>query len=217
MAKDRAIQCMVPLHRAVWCFRDLNAAHKKHPTLGPTLRICSWICMTTSLSPTYFPLYPIVGNQCFPLGLQDGPFRKLLDSQCYQASHFATMRGDGPLLSQMYALLVASPDKYVPPFLKKWKTALERTLSPLQQRQIIHSALKSSIFTRAQETNFKLLTLYHRPSLLHKYSPSISDKCWRCQVDKGTLLHIFWACPKLEVLLEGGTSNFSEIHRLHPS
>lgn len=23
------------------------------------------------------------------------------------------------------------------------------------------------------------------------------DLCWRCRADKGTLIHIFWSCPKL--------------------
>lgn len=34
------------------------------------------------------PLYPIVENPRFSPGLHGGPFRALLDSQCYQGSHF---------------------------------------------------------------------------------------------------------------------------------
>lgn len=247
-------QCEVPLRRAVWCFGDLSSALKKHPTLGPTLRICSRICSTTLLSSVNSPLYPIVGNPRFPPGLQEGPFRKLSDSQCFQASHFiqiatgtwpslpeltssndrfcldfwsaAQLRhflntlpppdrfqrtltpleqlceGTGPcshLISQMYALLVAPQEDYVPPYIRKWEMTLDRTFTQAQHRQIVNLALKSSISTRIQETNFKIMTRWYRtPSLLNKFFPEIPDKCWRCQEERGTLLHVLWSCPKLE-------------------
>lgn len=35
------------------------------------------------------------------------------------------------------------------------------------------------------------------PHLLHKHYPTMSDRCCRCQDGGGTLLHIFWSCPKL--------------------
>lgn len=206
-------QCEIPLHRAVWCFGDLSPVLKKHPTLGPTLRICSRICFTTQLLSVNSPLYPIVGNPRFPPGLQEGPFRKLLDWQCYQASHFIqTINGTWPSLpvltssNDRFCLdfcsgaqlrhfnTLPSPDSfqrpltpleqlceetgpcshllskmyYVPPYIRKWERTLDRTFTQVQHRQIIHFALKSSISTRAQETNFKIMTRWYRtPSLLN--------------------------------------------------
>lgn len=207
---------------------ELSSALKKHPTLGPTLRICSRICSTTLLSSVNSPLYPNVWNLRFPPGLQEGPFRKLSDSQCFQASHFIQKmlrhflntlpppdrfqrtltpleqlcEGTGPcshLISQMYALLVAPQEDYVPPYIRKWEMTLDRTFTQAQHRQIVNLALKSSISTRIQETNFKIMTrCYRTPSLLNKYFPEIPDKCWRCQEERGTLLHVLWSCPKLE-------------------
>lgn len=34
--------------------------------------------------------------------------------------------------------------------------------------------------------------------LLQNYKRSSLDHCWRCQGDRGTILHIFWTCPILE-------------------
>lgn len=47
-------------------------------------------------------------------------------------------------------------------------------------------------------SNYKILKRwYYTPQLLHKYYPNTTDSCWRCQAARGTLLHIFWACPML--------------------
>ena len=31
-----------------------------------------------------------------------------------------------------------------------------------------------------------------------KTFPDTTDRCWRCQKEKGTMLHIFWDCPRLK-------------------
>lgn len=36
------------------------------------------------------------------------------------------------------------------------------------------------------------------PSVLQSYYPEASDRCWRCQEQRGMLLHNFWFCLKLE-------------------
>lgn len=33
------------------------------------------------------------------------------------------------------------------------------------------------------------------PDVLHAIFPTSSDRCWRCQGRKGTLIHIYWECP----------------------
>lgn len=76
-------------------------------------------------------------------------------------------------------------------------TYSDRLLMPKKQT-IIRFSLKTSICTKIQELNYKILNRwYHTPQLLHRYIPSSTDRCWRCQQDEGTLLHIFWSCPRL--------------------
>lgn len=58
----------------------------------------------------------------------------------------------------MSSLLVAPPDDFTLSCLHKWEADLDRTFLPDQVQRIIQFALKSSVCTRIQENNFKLLT-----------------------------------------------------------
>ena len=35
------------------------------------------------------------------------------------------------------------------------------------------------------------------PDVLHAIYPNTSDRCWRCQQDKGMLIHVYWSCPMI--------------------
>lgn len=50
-----------------------------------------------------------------------------------------------------------------------------------------------------QENGYKILTRWYRtPSLLHTFSPTIPDTCWRCGKAKGTMLHVWWECDLIQ-------------------
>lgn len=36
------------------------------------------------------------------------------------------------------------------------------------------------------------------PSRLKKCFPESSGLCWRCEEEEGTLIHVFWTCPKIQ-------------------
>ena len=58
---------------------------------------------------------------------------------------------------------------------------------------------KGSLNVSIQENGYKLKTRWYKtPDLLHKFSPSVSDQCWRCGKERGTFLHIWWECPTLQ-------------------
>lgn len=60
-------------------------------------------------------------------------------------------------------------------------------------------AHKCSFSTKTQETAYKLLThWYATPHKIKKWFPEASERCWRCNRESGTLLHIWWQCPILE-------------------
>lgn len=61
------------------------------------------------------------------------------------------------------------------------------------------SAHKGSLNVTTQENNYKnLIHWYRTPELLNKFNPDMSDKCWRCSRETGTLLHIWWSCLLLQ-------------------
>lgn len=102
------------------------------------------------------------------------------------------------VLSITYKLLIMPPDNFQLPCLVQWEQDLNSTFSPNQCNNILCFIYKSSICKKILETNFKIWTRwYPTPSELHRFFPMTTDRCWRCQEGRGTLLHIFWSCPKL--------------------
>lgn len=75
---------------------------------------------------------------------------------------------------------------------------LDCIFSTTKRQQILRFTHKSSICAKTQETNYNILSRWYRtPALLHKFFPMGSDLCWCCRAEKGTLLHVFWSCPRL--------------------
>lgn len=107
-----------------------------------------------------------------------------------------------------YELLITPTEPHVLNCITEWERDLDKTFNTPQRRHILRFTYKSSICTKTQETNFKILTRWYRtPANLKKIFPDTSDQCWRCQGEKGTILHIFWSCPKLEHF-------WKEVHRI---
>lgn len=102
-------------------------------------------------------------------------------------------------MSLAYQLLNIPPDNFQLPTLEAWERDLQCTLTSKQKQNILHFTFKSSICTKTQETNYKLLTRwYNTPAKFQKFFPSSSGLCWRCGEESGTILHVFWSFPRLE-------------------
>lgn len=75
---------------------------------------------------------------------------------------------------------------------ESWSKALDTPLSVSQWKKACIFTHKCSLSTRTQETAYKLLTQwYATPVKLHSWFPNHSDTCWRCNNDKGSLIHIW--------------------------
>lgn len=102
------------------------------------------------------------------------------------------------VLSLMYSLLISPAEDMTLNFISKWEKDLDRTFTSAQVQRIIMFTSKSSICTKMQETNYKLLTRWYLTQhALHIRYPETSEICWRCLRHRGTILHVFWSCPKL--------------------
>lgn len=102
-------------------------------------------------------------------------------------------------LSLMYKLLITPTEEYRNLHIDKWEEDLSCQFTDTQKQHILTFTHKSSICAKIQETNYKILTRWYRtPSVLKKFYPTTSDICWRCTQNKGTLLHIFWSCPRIK-------------------
>lgn len=82
---------------------------------------------------------------------------------------------------------------------KAWEKDLILTLTPEDWETIFLNIHKGSINVSTQENRYKIQPRWYRtPALLHKFKPTIPDTCWRCQEDRGTLIHIWWLCPRIQ-------------------
>ena len=101
-------------------------------------------------------------------------------------------------LSKMYGFLNMPAEEFVMPGIRKWEKDLGRIFTPIQHKQIIYLAVNSSVCSKTQEANYKLLVQwYYTPERLHQFDKEVDERCWRCGREQGTLLHIFWYCQKI--------------------
>lgn len=89
------------------------------------------------------------------------------------------------------------PADFLPPGLK-WERDLDHQFNITTRNRILRFTHKFSICAKTQETNYKIISRWYRTLVvLRKLFPTTSELCWRCQSDKGALVHIFWSCPRI--------------------
>lgn len=115
-------------------------------------------------------------------------------------------------LSFLYSLLTIQGGDKTPEFLLKWERDLGTQFTTQQREKVLALAHKSSIASHYQESGYKILTRWYRvPYMLHKMNPSLSDRCWRCGTEVGSMLHVFWSCPILRPFWEEVTSTIQSL------
>lgn len=105
------------------------------------------------------------------------------------------------LISYIHSLLFAD---HLPNDSKAWKKNGKKTYSFLFHKKIGNKYSWTSTKVK-QPSPLKRMAIkvqscwYRTPTPLHKSKPTIPDTCWRCQTDRGTLLHIWWSYPLIQV------------------
>lgn len=99
------------------------------------------------------------------------------------------------LISLIYTMLFEEPNIKRDSACTTWGRELQISLSDEEWETIHEYAHKGSMNVAIQENCYKIKTGWYRtPSLLHKFSPSIPNTCWRCGKAEGTMLHVWWDC-----------------------
>lgn len=108
------------------------------------------------------------------------------------------------LISTLYSMMFTSTLPNDDLAAKAWEQELNKTFSTEEWESInnlIHSASRNVM---TQENGFKIRSRWYRtPVVLHKIFPQTSDRCWRCDQNTGSLLHIWWSCPILSEYWKG--------------
>lgn len=103
------------------------------------------------------------------------------------------------IISFLYNSLFVSNSVFSSSSYQAWEQDLNLNLSEENWEKIFMYAHKGSLNVATQECCFKIITRWYRtPSLLHKFSPRTSDRCWRCKIEEGSMIHIWWTCPLIQ-------------------
>ncbi|CAH2314807.1 Hypothetical predicted protein [Pelobates cultripes] len=80
----------------------------------------------------------------------------------------------------------------------QWEIDLQTPITEKQWSSITSSTRKliksAPLIEQHQKTIYRW---YMVPLRIHKLYPTASPTCWRCKQEKGSVLHIWWKCPRL--------------------
>lgn len=109
------------------------------------------------------------------------------------------------LISYIYTLL---QDNLSPPWRDALRLSWEGDLKMILSDDNWECIHKGSMNVAIQENGYKIATKWYRtPACLHKFSPKISNTCWRCKRAVGSMFHIWWECTLIQQF-------WSEVHAL---
>lgn len=116
------------------------------------------------------------------------------------------------MVSELYQLLSSASPAVKPSYIRAWEWDLETVFTPAQLSSLYELTQSSSIDSKTQEINYKILMRWYRvPADLARIYPPTPDQCWRGCSHKGTLLHIWWDCPVIRLYWEDIKSQIKEI------
>lgn len=103
------------------------------------------------------------------------------------------------MISLIYNLLSEHLTRNLVPSQESWSRDLQIHLTTEDWNTIHEYAHKGSLNVAIQENCYKVITRWYRTlSRLHKFSSEIPDTCWLCVKERGTMLHVWWDCEKLQ-------------------
>ncbi|KAM4012270.1 LOW QUALITY PROTEIN: uncharacterized protein ACNLHF_005100 [Anomaloglossus baeobatrachus] len=148
------------------------------------------------LSKLTFLHYMTIKRTIQPLLSQSNLTRPLtmFESYCSQT------RSPKKVLSRLYNTLLTKELVVKRAYILKWEKDLNTTFTDAQTSQIYGASHGPSCCVRVQESSFKVVVRWYIvPDTAATWQSASSDLCWRCEGDRGTYLHIWWTCPRLQI------------------
>lgn len=97
------------------------------------------------------------------------------------------------MISELYKLLVSALTMTKSAFIQAWERDLELEFSAEQVTHMYKLTHSSSLESKTQQTNYRLMT--HWFWALSLIYPSVTDHCWHGSGQRSTLLHLWGECP----------------------
>lgn len=89
-----------------------------------------------------------------------------------------------------------------------WEKDLGSIFSDEEWLSVCSNIYPKSTSISVHEQNYKCIhRIYLTPVRLHRIFPNCSQLCFKCKVDIGTVMHVFWDCDKIKMY-------WKEIHKI---
>lgn len=116
------------------------------------------------------------------------------------------------IISEFYNLLKASSTESSDSKFNAWKSDLQEDLTLEQWHRACKAAQTVTSNTRLKLLQYNwLMRVYITPEKLNKFDMNIPDTCNRCGVNKGTIFHCLWQCPRVGEFWEEVRLNVQDI------
>lgn len=104
------------------------------------------------------------------------------------------------ILSKVYKYLISNNKEQEISYRKRWEEELRFVIPRAKWKKAITLTHKMLISNRHQERNYKVLARWYRcPVDMHRINLDNEDTCWRCRGAKGTMSHIRYFCPGVQI------------------
>ena len=108
-----------------------------------------------------------------------------------------------------YSILKFSGYDFLKPL---WERDLEVTFNPIDWDKICSGVFPKCTSISIHEQNFKFFfRTYYTPVRLQRMFPDTSNLCYKCKIHKGTLIHLFWSCDRIQTFWKGVHSVIQEV------
>ena len=105
------------------------------------------------------------------------------------------IKGGKRTISKFYGYLINITPYDISKLKENWK---KEAPGLKNWEEVWRFPLQILVSLRDKLIQYKIIHRSHyTPYKLHRISPSNSQNCWRCVVEPGDFIHIFWLCPKI--------------------
>ena len=121
--------------------------------------------------------------------------------------------GSGHEAAQYYSLLInQSGDKAISALKAAWENDLGLLFTEDKWAKIVGNSKQMSRDIKTRLIQFKILhRFYWTPSRLHRLGLKDTPVCWRCKTAEGSLIHMLWSCPRIQLFWEGVHNHILEL------
>lgn len=116
------------------------------------------------------------------------------------------------MITKFYDLLQYSVSSAYGPLKPLWERDLGASFNQTEWTKICNGIFPKCTSISIHEQNFKFFhRIYFTPVRLQKMFPNSSDLCYKCKTHKGTFIHLFWSCDRIQVFWKGVHSVIQEV------